>query len=131
MTIEIVSDTQAIIEVVSQQPTVIEIVSSPAPIIEIKDIGQQGPSGLKGDPGINGLNGEIGFMYQLTSLEIASKQIMLLSTPDDPSKVKVDIQGGCIQVNGVDFNVASDILSWDSLGMETVITEGDYLQITY
>jgi hypothetical protein len=75
--------------------------------------------------------GESGYIYQLTSGDISAKQITLVSTPVAPSLVKIDIQGGCIQIYGVDFTVTSNILSWNALGMETVISSGDYIQITY
>jgi hypothetical protein len=75
--------------------------------------------------------GESGYIHQITAGEISAKQLTLASAPATPSLVKVDIAGGCVQVNGIDFTVTSDNLSWNALGMETVISVNDYIQITY
>lgn len=67
----------------------------------------------------------------ITSGEIAASQLTLSSTPPTPSLVKVNISGGCVQIYGTDYTVSGSTLSWSALGMATVISTGDYIQITY
>lgn len=62
---------------------------------------------------------------------LAAKQLQLPSTPTTPSKVRVSVNHGPEQVYNTDFVVTGDIVSWDGLGIETGLTLGDYLIITY
>ena len=62
---------------------------------------------------------------------LAAKELQLPSVPTTPTKVKVTVNHGPEQVYNTDFVVTGDIVSWDGLGIETGLTLGDYLIITY
>ena len=68
---------------------------------------------------------------KITASEITTKQITLLQTPTDPSKVIVDVVGGTSQIFGVDFTTVNNFLSWDGFGMETLIDEDDLIRVNY
>lgn len=67
----------------------------------------------------------------LTAGEATAKQLTLLSIPPAVDKVTLDLVGGTSQQYGLDFTISGDVLSWDGLALETVLTEGDKLRIIY
>jgi hypothetical protein len=69
------------------------------------------------------------FNYTLNSTDIDNKFINLPFQPLSPSSVRLNIVGGIEQVNGVDFTVSGSILSWNGLGLDDFLEEGDTLII--
>lgn len=67
----------------------------------------------------------------LTALEAANKEITLDNTPPDPTKVTLDIVSGTSQEYGTDYTVAGDVLSWDGLGLDVTLHEGDKIRVIY
>lgn len=67
----------------------------------------------------------------VTGGEASAKQLTLAHTPAAPSEVMVDIIGGGAQEFATDFTVASNILDWNSLGLDGVLTTGDKLRVAY
>lgn len=65
----------------------------------------------------------------LTAPEAAAKEITLATTPT--SLVTLDIVGGCVQYLGLDYTVTGDVLSWDGLGLDGLLSAGDMLVISY
>lgn len=57
--------------------------------------------------------------------------ITLSSFPMIPESVVVHPSGGIPQVNGVDFEVTNNVLSWNSLGLDGFLESGDILIIEY
>jgi len=67
----------------------------------------------------------------ITIGEAAAKQLTLAHTPAAPSEVMLDIIGGGAQEFATDFTVASNILDWNGLGLDGVLSSGDKLRIAY
>jgi hypothetical protein len=77
------------------------------------------------------LTGQFSEYRTLTGGEISAKQIVLAQTPSEPSKTLLDWIGVCSQVYSVDFAVSGNVLSWNSLALDGVLTAGDILRIYY
>lgn len=69
--------------------------------------------------------------YNLTQQDTNRKFILLPSEPFSSSSVRLNIVGGIEQVNGIDFIVTGNVLSWDGLGLDNFLDEGDTLLIQY
>lgn len=67
----------------------------------------------------------------LTELDIQNKFVILNTTPQFPNSVRLLCEGGIEQVNGVDFVVNGNVLSWDGLGLDNFLDETDILVIQY
>jgi hypothetical protein len=70
-------------------------------------------------------------LRELTALEVSNKSLSLDNLPAGPDKVTLDVVGGTSQKPGVDFIVIGDTISWEGLGLEPDLTEGDFLRIGY
>lgn len=68
---------------------------------------------------------------ELDSTDITNKNTALASAPLAPSKVLVDIIGGGPQEYSVDFTVSGTTLSWNSLGLDGLVSAGDKLRVVY
>lgn len=75
------------------------------------------------------------YVYTVIPLDITNKGFTLGYTPADPARVMVNIYQGTQQFPGLDYVVGSpyadDFLSWNGLGLETIVQSGDKLLITY
>lgn len=67
----------------------------------------------------------------ITSGEDSAKQLTLGATPNDPSKVLVSVIGGISQIYSVDYTVSGNVLDWNGLGLDGILTTGDILLILY
>lgn len=68
--------------------------------------------------------------YILDSDAVQSKQITLLPPPK--GRVRLTVLHGIEQAQNIDFNVDADgVLSWDSLALELLVTEGSMLYVSY
>lgn len=67
----------------------------------------------------------------ITGPEAAAKQLTLAATPSSPTKVMVDAIGGGAQRLSVDFNIASNVLTWNGYALDGVLASGDCLRIHY
>jgi len=70
-------------------------------------------------------------VHTLTSQNITEKKVTLPSTPIDPTEVSCDIDGGVKQLIGDDFTVTGNEFSWNGLGMDGLVEEGEVLIIEY
>lgn len=68
---------------------------------------------------------------QITAQNIIDKYITLDATPAIPDVVIVDMENGIKQINGVDFEVIGNKISWDGLGLDGFIDDTDILLIQY
>lgn len=92
----------------------------------------RGPQGAKGDTGSTGNTGATGGNYLtvcLNSAQIAAKGITLPSIPQ--SEVQLQVIGGTAQKQNIDFVVSAQALGWSGLALELLLSEGDYLSISY
>lgn len=69
--------------------------------------------------------------YTLTQLDIDRAFIILPNEPFSPSSVTLDVFGGIPQINGIDFIVTGDVLSWSGLGLDNFLEVGETLLIQY
>jgi hypothetical protein len=69
--------------------------------------------------------------FTISAADISAKQITLVPTPNDPDEVTLEFLTGGGQENGVDFEVTSNVISWDGLGLDGFIELGDNLVIQY
>ena len=67
----------------------------------------------------------------VTSTDIANKYITLPYPPFNPLKVTLDVIGGTAQKQFVDYIITSNILSWNAMGLETILSVNDGLRIVY
>jgi len=67
----------------------------------------------------------------LTQQNINQKRITLTLTPDVSYNISVTPREGCAQFIGSDFSVAGKDISWDGLGLDSLLVVGDILQIDY
>jgi hypothetical protein len=67
----------------------------------------------------------------LNATEITNKELILQQTPVLPTEVMLDVTGGGGQFYGDSFTVSSDVLSWDSLALDGLLSVGDKLRINY
>ena len=68
--------------------------------------------------------------YILDSDTVQSKQIALIPKPK--GRVRLNVLYGIEQAQDIDFNVNGDgVLSWDSLALELLVSEGSKLYISY
>lgn len=76
-------------------------------------------------------SGFITYKITLTQTDIDNKFTTLPYTPVDNSNVLVTPVGGILQLNGEDYQVIGDILSWDSLGLDGFLEENDVLVVQH
>lgn len=67
----------------------------------------------------------------LDPVSVAEKRITLPRTPSNPEKVLVIPVGGPPQVNGIDYIVYGNVISWSGLGMDGILSEDDKLVVYY
>lgn len=67
----------------------------------------------------------------LTEKNISDKYIILRSTPISPIDVAVKPLGGIEQLNGRDFEINGNILSWHGLGLDDFLEIDDVLIIQH
>lgn len=67
----------------------------------------------------------------LTTEMIAAKELTLTFTPTPGSSVQVVPVGGPTQVPFVDYDISGSVMSWDGLGLDGILDEGDQLVIYY
>lgn len=69
--------------------------------------------------------------FKLTQNDIDNKRVQLSTAPRYPDLVSMTIIGGIDQVNGVDFEVIGDYVSWDGLGLDGFLEKHDIIIIQY
>jgi hypothetical protein len=57
--------------------------------------------------------------------------VTLSPAPVDPDSVVLRVRGAASQVEGTDYIVSGNQVSWSGLGLETLLTLGDEIEITY
>jgi hypothetical protein len=63
--------------------------------------------------------------------EIANRSITLEHAPASEIDVTLDLVGGGAQVLGDDFTVTGDVISWDGLPLQDILSIGDKLRVSY
>lgn len=71
------------------------------------------------------------FVKVLTQTDIDNKYVILPDEAFYPDKVRLNIIGGIEQLNGVDYQVIDDVLSWNGLGLDNFLEVGETLLIQY
>jgi hypothetical protein len=101
----------------------------------VYDIDQQAFYGGDGiTVGGNPIGSNSGFIVErieITEQNIIDKYVFLTRSPLIPSGVTVDMEGGIKQVNGVDYQITGNKLSWDGLGLDGFIDDTDVLLVQY
>ena len=67
----------------------------------------------------------------LTQEDIDNKYVTLKQTPLISSAVILDIEGGIPQINGIDYRVVGNIISWNEMGLDGFLEETDVLIVQY
>lgn len=75
--------------------------------------------------------GSIIEIVTLTQDDIDAKQVTLNTTPLSPSTVIVTPEGGIPQINGIDYTIAGNILSWDGLGLDGFLEVNEVLIVQH
>jgi hypothetical protein len=68
---------------------------------------------------------------ELSLLDISTKEIVLPQTPLATSSAMIIPENGCPQLQGVDFDVTGNVLSWSGMPYELVASSGDKVKIIY
>lgn len=68
---------------------------------------------------------------ELTQEDINNKFVTLSQTPLVYDAVMVNIDGGIPQINGIDYIVEGNKISWSGLGLDGFLEETDVLIIQY
>lgn len=75
-----------------------------------------------------------GFSYrriELTAQNITDKFITLPDIPLAPNSVFLTIEQGIPQINGIDYTVSGNTISWDGLGLDNFLENTDVLLVLY
>jgi hypothetical protein len=70
-------------------------------------------------------------IFTLSALDISNKFLSLSTEPQSGECVSLFPVGGLMQVNGVDFDVVGNVLSWNGLGLDGFLEENDIVVIKY
>lgn len=70
-------------------------------------------------------------IVELTTTDITNKFIILNFTPLVPESITVVPVGGPEQLLGIDYIITGNVLSWDSLGLDSILDNTDKLIIHY
>jgi hypothetical protein len=71
------------------------------------------------------------YVVVITQQNLINKNIVLPYTPVNPDEVAIKPVGGIEQVNGVDFEVNNNVLTWDNLGLDNFLEENDVLIVQH
>lgn len=74
--------------------------------------------------------------YQILHVEITqeileAKSYTLPTRAYYPEQVTLDVIGGMYQINGIDFTVSEQIVSWEGTDLEAILEVGDYIRIAF
>lgn len=69
--------------------------------------------------------------FTLTQSQAQNKEIFLSDQPSGPNKILLNLIGGIQQLRGQDFEVDGNRIYWVGFALETVLSEGDKLNVTY
>jgi hypothetical protein len=75
-----------------------------------------------------------GFIVETIPLsmgDIENKFVTLIQTPLVPSAVVVNLEGGISQINGIDYTIDGNKISWNELGLDGFLDDTDVLIIQY
>lgn len=71
------------------------------------------------------------YALTITLQNINDKFVVLPYTPVLPDEVLLDIKNGIKQINGIDFEVSGNILSWDGMGLDNFLEINDVLLVQH
>jgi hypothetical protein len=78
------------------------------------------------------LIGETGLeLIELTPEDISNKFVTLSQTPLVPDAVVLNIDGGIPQINGIDYRIEGNKISWSELGLDGFLDDTDVLIVQY
>jgi hypothetical protein len=69
------------------------------------------------------------YPIELTESDILLKRVELPSTPFSPENVTLIPIGGIAQVNGEDFIIQNNILTWENLGLDGFLEKGETILV--
>ena len=72
-----------------------------------------------------------GEVVTLTNDHITNKRIILSVAPVSVNLTEFLPDGGILQRFGIDYTISGNILSWDALGLDGFLIEGDRITINY
>lgn len=71
-------------------------------------------------------------IFTLTATDIANKYVALATNPSSVNIVSVLPEGGIPQIPSVDFTIISgNLLSWNGLGLDNFLEEGETIVVSY
>jgi len=70
--------------------------------------------------------------HSITASDVTSKSFILTQPLADTDMIALTIYGGITQTFGTDYTcTSSTVVSWNGLGLEGTIAEGDQVQVQY
>lgn len=81
-------------------------------------------------------NSSVGGGYQaeqvaISNAQATAKEITLNSTPSEPTRTLLFIDGAAPAFYGLDYTVTGNILSWNGLRLDGLLAENDLIRIVY
>lgn len=67
----------------------------------------------------------------LTPLEAANRQLTLANLPTTPNRTNLFPQNGIRQFFGTDYTISGNLLLWNGLGLDGILSAGDVIFIQY
>jgi hypothetical protein len=82
--------------------------------------------------GGGGGGADVDVEYRIISAgEATAKSLTLAAAPADSAEVVFGVEGGGVQILGLDFNVSGSTLTWNGLALDGIINAGDQVYILY
>ena len=70
-------------------------------------------------------------IYVLNGTDISNKYVLLSDIPSTPSDTILNVVGGIVQDYGNDYEVSMNVLTWDGLGLESILSVGDKIIVQF
>lgn len=76
-------------------------------------------------------SGFILYTVIVTQQNLDDKSLTLPHTPISPESVSITFVNGTSQVNGIDYTVSGNVVSWDGMGLDNFIELNDVLIVQH
>lgn len=102
-----------------------------ASVVDVANSGNQASVVSVSNPLASSASSVVVEKFELSTTDVNLKQVQLNKAPTNPSSVVVFPQGGIPQFSGIDFVVTDNILSWNNLGLDGFLQQGETIFVQY
>jgi len=93
-------------------------------------VGPPGPQGPEGPAGPGAVS-EIKELITISAEDQSSKSFALSQTPTTPANLNLFPLGAPKQIYGIDFTVSGATVSWNGMGLDGFLLEGEQVEVRY